>query len=65
MITKKYLKELEKLYIGKRIVFDDEDMVATIDGVSSNGQLITHYDNGSVRYIEPEDKFHEVYNWEL
>ena len=40
-------------------------MVATIEGVSSYGQLIVHYDNGSVRYIEPEDEFHEVHNWEL
>lgn len=66
MITKKYLKELEKRYIGKRIVFnDDKNKVATIDSVSSYGQLIAHYDDGSVRYIEPEDEFHEVYNWEL
>ena len=66
MITKKYLKELEKRYIGKRIVFnDDKNKVATIDGVSSYGQLIAHYDDGSVRCIEPEDEFHEVYNWEL
>ena len=64
-ITKKHIKELEKQYIGKRIVFDDKNMVATIDGVSSYGQLIIHYDNGSVRYIEPDDEFHEVYNWEL
>lgn len=65
-ITKKYIKELEKQYIGKRIVFDDdENMVATINGVSSYGQLIVNYDNGSVRYIEPEDEFHEVRNWEL
>ena len=65
-ITKKYIKELEKQYIGKRIVFDDdENMVATINGVSSYGQLIVHYDNGFVRYIEPEDEFHEVRNWEL
>ena len=65
-ITKKHIKELEKQYIGKRIVFDDdENMVATIDGVSSYGQLIVHYDNGSVRYIEPDDEFHEVCNWEM
>lgn len=64
-ITKKYIKELEKRYIGKRIMFDDENIVATIDGVSSYGQLIAHYDNGSVRYVEPEDEFHEVHNWEL
>ena len=65
-ITKKHIKELEKRYIGKRIVFDDdENMVATIDGVSSYGQLIVHYDNGSVRYIEPDDEFHEVCNWEI
>lgn len=65
-ITKKRIKELQKQYIGKRIVFDDdENMVATIDGVSSYGQLMVHYDNGAVRYIEPDDEFHEVYNWEL
>ena len=65
-ITKKYIKELEKQYVGKRIVFNDnENMVATIESVSPYGQLVVHYDNGSVRYIEPEDEFYEVCNWEL
>lgn len=66
-ITKKYLNELKKNFLGKRITIDgvNDGVVGTIDGFSDYGQLIVHFDNGSVYYLTPEDNFHEVKNWEL
>lgn len=73
MITKKYLKELEKRYIGKRIMLDEEynygdfakGLIGTITEVSCFGQLKFDVDGGGFIYLTPDDKFHEVCNWEL
>lgn len=66
-VTKKYLSELKKNFFSKRIIIDgvNDGAVGTINGFTDEGKLIIHFDNGSVRYVEPNDKFHEVYNWEL
>ena len=72
-ITKKYIKELEKQYIGKRIMLDEEynygdfakGLIGTITEVSCFGQLKFDVDGGGFLYLTPNDKFHEVYNWEL
>ena len=40
-------------------------VVGTIDGFTDDGKLIVHFDDNSIYYLTPEDKFHEVYNWEL
>ena len=68
MITKKYLKELEKRYIGKRIVLDEEynygdfakGLVGTITEISPFGQLKIDVDGGGYIYLNPEDKFHMI-----
>ena len=65
MITKKYLKELEKRYIGKRIIIDDKSNVGTIISINSLGQLEVQFDKGDMIFLKPEDEFHEVHNWEL
>ena len=72
-ITKKYIKELEKQYIGKRIMLDEEynycdfanGLIGTINEVSCFGQLKFDVDGGGFLYLTPDDKFHEVCNWEL
>ena len=72
-ITKKYIKELEKQYIGKRIMLDEEynygdfakGLIGTITEVSCFGQLKFDVDGGGFLYLTPDDKFHEVCNWEL
>ena len=67
MITKKYLNELKRNFLGKRIKMDNinNGVVGTIDGFTDDGKLIVHFDDNSIYYLTPEDKFHEVYNWEL
>ena len=73
MITKKYLKELEKQYVGKRVMLDEEynygdfakGLIGTITEVSTLGELKFEADTGGYVYLLPEDKFHEIYNWEL
>lgn len=73
MITKKYIKELEKRYIGKRIMLDEgynygdfaKGLIGTITEVSPFGQLKFDVDGGGFIYLTPDDKFHEVFNWEL
>lgn len=73
MITKKYIKELQKRYVGKRVVLDEEyngndfpeGLVGTITEVSMFGELKFEADIGGYVYLLPEDKFHEIYNWEL
>ena len=67
MITKKYLNELKRNFLGKRIKMDNvnNDVVGTIDGFTDDGKLIVHFDDNSIYYLTPEDKFHEVCNWEL
>lgn len=72
-ITKKYIKELEKQYVGKRIMLDEEynygdfakGLIGTITEVSCFGQLKFDVDGGGFLYLTPNDKFHEVCNWEL
>lgn len=72
-ITKKYIKELEKQYLGKRIMLDEEynygdfakGLIGTITEVSCFGQLKFDVDGGGFLYLMPDDKFHEVCNWEL
>lgn len=71
--TKKYIKELEKKYLGKRIVLDEEfnygdfakGLIGTITEISDFGQLLFKVDGGGLLYLNPEDKFHEIYNWEF
>ena len=73
MITKKYIKELQKRYVGKRVVLDEEyngvdfpeKMVGTIIEVSTLGELKFEADTGGYVYLLPDDKFHEIYNWEM
>ena len=73
MITKKYIKELQKRYVGKRVVLDEEyngmdfpeKMVGTITEVSTLGELKFEADTGGYVYLLPDDKFHEIYNWEI
>lgn len=72
-ITKKYIKELEKQYVGKRIMLDEEynygdfskGLIGTITEISSFGQLKFNVDGGGLLYLNPKDKFHEIYNWEF
>ena len=73
MITKKYIKELKKRYVGKRVILDEEynegdfseGLVGTIIEVSTLGELKFEADTGGYVYLLPDDKFHEIYNWEL
>ena len=66
MITNKYIKELEKRYVGKRIVLDEEynfgdfakGLAGTITEVSPFGQLKSDVDGGGYIYLSPKDKFH-------
>lgn len=72
-ITKKYIKELEKRYVGKRVILDEEysegdfpeGLVGTITEVSTLGVLKFEADTGGYVYLFPDDKFHEIYNWEM
>ena len=73
MTTNRYIKELKKQYVGKRIVLDEEynygdfakGLIGTITEVTPFGQLKFDIDGGGFIYITPYDKFHEVCNWEL
>ena len=40
-------------------------LIGTITEVSPFGQLKLDVDGGGFLYLMPDDKFHEVYNWEL
>ena len=71
--TKEYIKELEKHYMGKRIMLDEEynygdfakGLIGTITEVSCFGQLKFDIDGGGFLYLMPDDKFHEIYNCEV
>lgn len=68
MITNKHIKELEKQYVGKRIMLDEEynygdfakGLVGTITEISSFGQLKFYVDGGGFIYLNPKDKFHVI-----
>ena len=71
MTTNRYIKELKKQYVGKRIVLDEDygdfanGLIGTITEVSPSGQLKLDIDSGGFIYLTPYDKFHEICNWEL
>lgn len=68
MITNKHIKELEKRYVGKRIVLDEEyncgdfakGLIGTITEISPFGQLKFDVDGGGYIYLTPKDKFHMI-----
>ena len=73
MITNKHIKELEKRYIGKKVVLIGKRVVfaedygdigkaltGVITEVSPSGQLKINVDVGGYMYISPEDKFHMI-----
>ena len=74
MITNKHIKELEKQYIGKkiiiigtRVVLDEKyngdlgkGLTGVITEVSPFGQLKIDVDGGGFIYLNPEDEFHMI-----
>jgi len=66
MITNKHIKELEKRYVGKRIVLDQEcnygdfaqGLTGVITGVSPSGQLKFDVDGGICIYLTSKAIFH-------
>mgnify|MGYP003311863206 CR=1 FL=1 len=68
MITNKHIKELEKRYVGKRIVLDEQynygdfakGLVGTITEISPFGQLKFDVDGGGFIYLNSKDKFHMI-----
>lgn len=71
MTTNRYIKELKKQYVGKRIVLDEDygdftkGFIGTITEISPSGQLKLDVDGGGFIYLTPYDQFHEICNWEL
>ena len=68
MITNKHIKELEKRYVGKRIVLDQEcnygdfaqGLIGIITGVSPSGQLKFNADDGICIYLTSKAIFHMI-----